>query len=105
MSPEKKTGTPVYQVIDAMDAPYTGQILRVRHTGGRTPTLREIKGAELKARSPEGREATVRVRNFSMIGGKPSEARFNRTGRLDLVVEQDPGGIPVGLRWSLEGPS
>lgn len=105
MSPDRKTGTPVFQVIDAMNGPHTGQILRVRHSGGKTPSLREMKGANLKARSLEGVEATVRVVAFSMIGGKPSEARFNRTGRLDLVVHQETGDTPVGLRWRLEGPS
>jgi len=105
MSPDRKTGTPVFQVIDAMKAPHTGQILRVRHSGGKTPSLRDIKGATLKARSPEGVEATVNVVAFAMIGGKPSEARFNRTGRLDLVIDPGTGDTPVGLRWILEGPS
>ncbi len=105
MPSERKKGTPVFQVIDAMSAPYVGQILRVRLASGKTPSLREIKGSRLKARSPEGEETTVRVLAFSMIGGKPSEARFGRTGRLDLVVDQDPGETPVGLRWRLEGPS
>ena len=29
---------------------------------------------------------------------------LNRTGRLDLIVRQDPGEPPVDLRWSLTGP-
>ena len=104
MSPDKQTGAPVFRVIDAMDAPYSGQILRVRLSGGRTPPLKEIKGSRFKARAPEGTETSVMVQTFSMIGGKPSDARFNRTGRLDLVVVQDPGEPPVGLRWTLTGP-
>lgn len=104
MSPEKQTGAPVFRVIDAMNAPHVGQILRVRLSGGKPPSVREIRGARLEARSPEGIATSVQVVAFSTIGGKPSDARFGRTGRLDLVVEQDPGEPPVGLRWTLTGP-
>lgn len=104
MSPDKQAGRPVFRVIDAMDAPHTGRILRVRMTGGKAPSLKEIKGATLRASSPNGAEATVKVVAFSTIGGKPSDARFGRTGRLDLVVAQEDGEPPVGLRWTLSGP-
>jgi hypothetical protein len=104
MSPDKQTGVPVFRVIDAMEAPYSGRILRVRLTDGKTPSLRDIKGSRFHARAPDGTETTVRVDAFSTIGGKPSDARFTRTGRLDLVVSQDPGEPPVELRWSLTGP-
>jgi len=104
MSPDKQTGTPVFRVIDALGGPHASQILRVRLSGGRTPTLREIKGARLQARSPEGTEASLEVLAFSIIGGKQSEARFARTGRLDLVVKMDPSSPSVGLRWTLTGP-
>jgi hypothetical protein len=87
-----------------MDAPHTGRILRVRLTGGKSPSIKEIKGAQLRASSPNGTETTVRVMAFSTIGGRPSDARFSRTGRLDLVVAQDAGEPPVGLRWTLTGP-
>jgi len=104
MSPEKQAGKPAFRVVDAMDAPHAGRILRIRLTGGGTPSLREMKGARLQARGPDGTEVSVKVQAFSTIGGKPSEARFKRTGRLDLVVTQEPGEPPVGLRWSLTGP-
>jgi hypothetical protein len=104
MSPEKRTGTPVFRVIDAMSGPHSGQILRVRFTGGRTPALREMKGSTFQARSPDGTESSLKVVAFSTIGGKPSDARFTRTGRLDLLVELDPGSPPVRLQWTLTGP-
>jgi len=104
MSPDKLTGAPLFRVIDAMDAPFKGQILRVRVAGGRTPLLREIRGAVLHARSPNGTESNIKVRAFSTIGGRQTDARFGRTGRLDLVVDLDPGDPPVGLRWTLSGP-
>jgi len=105
MSPDKQTGTPVFRVIDAMNAPHGGQILRVRLSGGKTPSVRDIRGARLEARSPEGTATSVQVVAFSTIGGKQSDARFSRTGRLDLLVDQDPGEPPVGLRWTLTGPT
>jgi hypothetical protein len=104
MSPDKQAGRPVFRVVDAMKAPYSGQILRVRLAEGKAPSLREIKGSRFRARSPDGTETTVRVDAFSTIGGKQSDARFARTGRLDLVVSQDPGEPRVALRWSLTGP-
>jgi len=104
MSPGKQTAAPVFRVIDAMDGPHAGQILRVRLSGGRPPSLREIKGARFAARSPEGTATSVRIVAFSTIGGRQSDARFSRTGRLDLVVDRDPGEPPVGLRWTLTGP-
>ena len=104
MSPDKRRGEPEFRVIDAMDGPHSGQILRVRLSDGKTPSLREIKGSRFRARAPDGTETTVRVDAFSIIGGKPSDARFARTHRLDLVVSQDPGEPRVELRWSLTGP-
>ena len=63
MSPDKQAGRPVFRVVDAMKAPYSGQILRVRLAEGKAPSLREIKGSRFRARSPDGTETTVRVEN------------------------------------------
>ena len=104
MTPEKQSGPPVFRVIDAMKAPYRGQILRLRLQSGRTPTLKEMKGGTFTARSPAGEEATVEVVSFSTIGGKPSQGRFERTGRIDVVAVGDDGAPPIALRWTLTGP-
>lgn len=105
MSSDKQTGTPEFRVIDAFDAPHFGQILKLRLVSGRTPSLSEIKGSRFKAMSPDGQEATVRVVAFSMIGGKTSQARFARTGRVDVVAMGENGGPSVSLRWILTGPA
>ena len=101
MTPDKQTGTPVFRVIDAMAGPHAGQILKLRLVSGGTPTLKEIKGGQFKAKSPDGQEAAVRVVAFSLIGGKPSQARFARTGRVDVVAMGEDPAQPISPRWTL----
>ncbi len=98
---------PVFRVIDAMDGPHKGRVVRLKVQGGHPPTLRTLKGAKLQARSPGGTEETLRVIGFFTPGGKPSEARFSRTGRVDLLVERENGGDPpaVSIRWEVSGPA
>lgn len=105
MTPEKQSGPTVFRVIDAMDAPFKGQILRLRLQAGKTPTLKEVKGGTFTARSPEGDESRVKVMGFSTIGGKPNQARFERTGRLDVLAVSENGAEPIGIRWLLTGPT
>ncbi len=96
-----------FRVIDAMDAPHRGRIIRLRCQGGQPPTLRELKGAILRARSPQGQEESLKVIGFFLPGGRPSDARLNRTGRVDLLVEiEDGGGRPtVSTSWEVTAPS
>lgn len=105
MTAEKQSGPTVFRVIDALDAPFNGQILRLRLQDGKTPSLKTMKDGTFTARSPNGEEARVRIVAFSIIGGKPSQARFDRTGRVDVVAVPDNGATPVALRWTLTGPS
>ena len=98
-----KTGDATFRVLDAMDAPHEGRILRLRLQSGEPPSIKSLKGARLKAVSPDGEaEATVRVKGFAVFGGKPSDERLARTGRVDVHVEEegDPDR-PVSLRWEL----
>lgn len=91
-------------VIDAMDAPQGGRILRLRHENGEPLSVNRLKGCRFRAVSPRGDERTFRVASFVMFGGRASDARLARTGRADvLVVEDDapPGTPPVGLRWEV----
>jgi hypothetical protein len=90
-----------FLVLDAMAGPHGGQILRLRLESGEAPSIRAIKGARLTGRGPEGESATVRVKGFPTFGGKPSDARFGRTGRVDVHVTAEDGGAPVGLRWEM----
>lgn len=90
----------VFRVLDAMDAPHSGRILRLRLQSGEAPPIRSLKGTEMRAVSPDGKECRIRVKGFAVFGGKPSDDRFARTGRLDIHVDELEGG-PVGLRWEV----
>jgi hypothetical protein len=105
MTPEQQTGAPVFRVIDAMDGPHFGQILRLRLLSGRTPALKEVKGGTFKGRSPSGEESTVTVQGLSMVNGKASQARFARTGRVDVIAMVEGEGPKVSIQWTLCGPT
>jgi hypothetical protein len=93
--------SPTFRVLDAMDAPHGGRILRLRLESGEMPSVGAIKGARLTARGPDGSTGAVRVRGFAVFGGHPSDERLARTGRLDLHVEPEGDGTPIGLRWEV----
>lgn len=92
-----------FRVIDAFDGPHVGRILRLRLETGDAPSVRSLKGARLKAVSPDGVERYVRVDGFPMFGGRPSDDRLRRTGRVDVHVrlEGDDHDPPIGLRWEV----
>ena len=102
MSGETTAGRgPVFRVLDAMDAPHSGRILRLRLQSGEAPSIKSLKGSELRAISPEGDECRFRVLGFALFGGKPSNDRFARTGRIDLHVEELGPAGPIGLTWEV----
>jgi hypothetical protein len=93
-------------VLDVMSGPHGGTILRLRLQSGEAPAVKSLKGARLRATSPDGAERFVRVDGFALFGGTPSDERLARSGRVDLhVLEEDaPGKPPIGLRWEVTGP-
>jgi len=102
MSTETATGRGVvFRVLDAFDAPHTGRILRLRLEAGEAPPVKSLKGATLRATSPDGGVCTARVIGFAVFGGKPSDERLARTGRVDLHVDEEDSGGPIGLRWEV----
>jgi len=106
MDTQKQTRKHAFRVIDAMDGPHRGRIIRLRLHGGQPPALGDLKGATLRAWSPEGEEEILKVVGFFLPGGRPSNARLARTGRVDLMVEmQDGEDRPtVSARWEVDGP-
>lgn len=96
----------MFQVIDAMNGPYHGRILRLRLVKGQAPTIRQLKGSRLLATSPRGDEQILRVLGFPIMGGRPSDARVSRTGRVDLLVDVEGNGSPAltSARWEVTGP-
>lgn len=102
MSPEATTGRGVvFRVLDAMDAPHSGRILRLRLQSGEAPSIKSLKGSEMRAVSPDGDECLLRVIGFALFGGKPSNDRLMRTGRVDVHVDEIGEGGPVSLRWEV----
>ncbi|NNK64334.1 MAG: hypothetical protein HKO98_14145 [Gemmatimonadetes bacterium] len=90
-----------FRVIDAYDGPHAGRILRLRLESGDAPTVRSLKGARLRALSPDGDERFVRVDGFPLFGGKVSDARLEKTGRIDVHVTHEGDGVPVAARWAV----
>lgn len=90
-----------FTVIDALDGPHDGRILRLRLSGGSAPSVKALRGAELLAEGPDGDQRRVRVLGFPIFGGKPSDDRLRRSGRVDLHVDDVDAGPPVGLRWTV----
>lgn len=102
MSPRASTRSGVtFRVLDAMDAPHSGRILRLRLQSGEAPTVKSLKGSALRAVSPDGIECRIKVLGFAAFGGKPSDERLARTGRVDIHVEELDDTGPVGLRWEV----
>jgi hypothetical protein len=98
---EEATGTTL-MVVDALDHPHGGRILRTRVTEGVPPSVRSLRGAMLEATSPEGTRVTVKMLGFPVFGGRPSDSRIRETGRVDLlVVSVPPNGPSPGLGWEL----
>ncbi len=91
----------MFRVLDAMDAPHTGRILRLRLHSGDAPAVKSLKGREMLAESPDGVRCRVRIDGFAVFGGKPSDERLARTGRVDVHVEELDDNGPVGLRWEV----
>lgn len=84
-----------------MNAPNTGRILRLRLQGGEAPSVRNLRGARIRATAPDGRTCEAQVTGFALIGGKPSDERLARTGRVDVHVQEADGQGPIGLRWEV----
>jgi hypothetical protein len=107
MSTQAQAHKVVFKVIDIMDGPHRGWILRLRLHSGEAPTIKEIKGARMTMRSAEGGAREVVVRSFPTFGGKPSDDRVARSGRLDVSVDpadSEEEAPSVVERWELAGP-
>ncbi len=95
-----------FRVLDSLEAPHHGWFLKLRFEAGDAPTIRELKGATLRASSPDRATSfDVKVHGFPLFGGHPSDDRLHRTGRVDLhVVVLDGGERPIGPKWTVSGP-
>ncbi len=96
----------IFRVLDSMEAPYGGWFLKLRFEAGDAPTIRELKGANLSVSSPDGATSfEVEVKGFPLFGGRPSDDRLHRTGRVDIhVAPLDGSGLAIGPKWKVAGP-
>ncbi len=96
-----------FRVVETVNHPHGGQILRLRLQQGEAPTLRELKGATMVATGPDGEELRLMIKGFALFGGRPSEARLIRTGRVDVMVGAVGQGSveSIGRRWMVAGPT
>ena len=93
----------VFNVIDAYDHPHGGRILRLRLRRGEAPAMKELKGGTMIAGTKGGPEKRIKVAGFALFGGRVSDARLARTGRVDVHVREGAGAVVAG--WSLTGPA
>ena len=93
---------PVFRVIDALDSPHGGRILRLQLQDGAPPRVRDLRGSRLTATAPDGTRGSVTVTGFAAFGGKVSDRRLADTGRVDVHVREDaPDARPVSIKWLL----
>ncbi len=94
--------TPVFRVIDALDAPHGGRILRLQLQEGAPPRVRDLRGSQLTATAPDGTRRSVTVTGFAAFGGRVSNRRLADTGRVDVHVREDASDTePVSIKWLL----
>lgn len=95
-----------FTVVNVMDVPLRGVLLRLRLQEG-VPSLRELgPGRRLLLRSPAGEEREVRVLDFSVTGGRATQSRLERMRELDVIVARDDAwsdGRPIRIGWSVVG--
>ncbi len=90
------------KVIDAMDHPHGGRILRLRLVEGAAPSMKKLRTARIRARGPRGEERRAEVLGFPVMQGKVSDRRIQETGRVDLHVREEGEGVPIALTWMVE---
>ena len=95
---EASESTTSYRVIDALDHPHGGRILRLKLRLGKALTVGKLKSGPLVAASPEGEELPVRVKGFALFGGRPADSRLAHTGRVDVQVAGE-GAEKVDVGW------
>lgn len=95
-----------FKILDVMDQPHGGRVLKLRLQAGETPSLSELRSARMQARAPGGEPTCiVRLESFALFGGRPSDERLGRTGRIDVKVSPIEGAYEdIGAKWELAGP-
>jgi hypothetical protein len=100
-------GAFAFRVSDVVDVPLRGIVLRLRLLEG-SPALADLGvGSALQLRAPDGTERRVTIAAHPVTGGKPSQARLDRTREFDVLIAEAPGSgsVPtVEIGWTARGP-
>jgi hypothetical protein len=105
MSVASRSHKTVFKVLDAMDAPHGGRLLKLRLQSGDTPTVRELRGARMQAKSPDGEKTcTFSIDSVALFGGRAPDERLARSGRIDVQIKDGRDTGMVGLTWLVSGP-
>jgi hypothetical protein len=94
-----------FRVSDVVEVPLRGTVLRLRVMEG-TPALGDLAvGEEILLRSTAGEERRVRIADHPVTGGRPSQARLDRTREFDVLIEAaGTDGDPIEIGWTASGP-
>jgi hypothetical protein len=95
----------LFRVSDVVEVPLRGLMLRLRVVEG-APDVGDLAvGREVTLRTPAGQERRVRITAHTVTGGKPTQARLDRTGEFDVLVDvAGLEGEPVEIGWMAAGP-
>ncbi len=98
---KSRSGGTMLRVVDVLDHPHGGRIVRLRLEEGEMPSARSWRGRTLQATGPRGEEQHLEVLGFALTGGKASDTAMRSTGRVDLHVRETGEGPPVDLTWKV----
>lgn len=96
-----------FNVSDAVEVPLRGVLLRLRLLEGE-PSVNQLgPGASIRLVAPDGTQRVVPIKAHSLTGGRNGQARLEKAGLIDLIIERDDAfaeDAPVGIGWKAEGP-
>lgn len=96
-----------FRVSDALAVPLRGYMLRLRLLDG-DPAIEDLgPGKSLRLTSPTGSVRTVRVKDFSVTAGNPTQAVFERNRLADVIISESDARANedwIDIGWEASGP-
>lgn len=79
------------RVLDVMEHPHGGWLIRLRVENGEPPTTSDLRSDGLSLEVADGSAHHFNVGAFPLMGGDASDARIKSTGRVDVHGEWADG--------------
>jgi hypothetical protein len=96
-----------FRVSDALAVPLRGFMLRLRLLEG-SPSIGDLgPGKLLRLTSPTGAVRTVRVKDFSVTAGNPTQEVFDRNRLADVIISESDARANedwIDIGWEASGP-